>query len=143
FVMNWLEQRLSDQGMHIEQLVQSESQQQAADQLSIGNSIVSLRFLASMDWREFVETLSIVEHTLRGDPADVYADMDFATRDRYRHVVERVAKQSPLEQEQVAAKAVELARQAHQERGPRDCQAHVGYWLIDEGLPVLEKACSK
>ena len=40
----------------IEQLVQAESQQQAADQVSISNSIGSLRFLGAMDWREFVET---------------------------------------------------------------------------------------
>ena len=37
-----------------------------------------------MDWKEFVETLSGVEETLRSDPAAVYAGMDFATRDRYR-----------------------------------------------------------
>jgi len=37
--------------------VQSENQQQAADQLSISNSIGGLRFLDAMDWREFVETM--------------------------------------------------------------------------------------
>ena len=46
----------------------------------------SLRFLSAIDWKEFVETLSLVEQTLRGEPADVYGEMDFATRDRYRHV---------------------------------------------------------
>ncbi len=139
FVINWVEQRLSEQGVTIEQLVQIEGQNQASDQVSIGNSIVSLRFLGSMDWREFVETLSVVEHTLRADPADTYSDMDFATRDLYRHVVEQVAKHSPRTEEQVAAAAVELAREAAVARGPRDRAAHVGYWLIDEGLPELER----
>jgi len=60
-------------------LIHSENQQQAADQVSIGNSIGSLRFLDSMDWREFVEDLSVVEQTLRTDPAGVYARADFAT----------------------------------------------------------------
>src|SRR4051812_21309524 len=83
--MSWIEQRLAENGLAVGQLVQIESQNQAADQVSIGNSIGSLRFLAAMDWREFVETHSVVEHTLRADPADVYQDMDFATRDRYRH----------------------------------------------------------
>src|SRR5690606_37962681 len=90
FVMGRLEQRLGEQGTTVEQLVATESQDQAGDQVSIGNSITSLRFLGSMDWREFVETLSVVEHTLRSDPADVYNDMDFATRDHYRHVVEMI-----------------------------------------------------
>ena len=75
--------------------MQSENQQQAADQVSISNSIGSLRFLGAMDWREFVETMSVVEQTLREDPAGVYGRMDFATRDRYRHVVEKIAEAQP------------------------------------------------
>ena len=33
---------------------------------------------------------------LREDPAGVYAKMDFATRDHYRHVVEKLAKRTDL-----------------------------------------------
>ncbi len=63
--LTWIEQRLSESGLTIEQLVQAENQQQAADQVSLSNSIGSLRFLGAMDWREFVETMSAVE----ADPA--------------------------------------------------------------------------
>jgi cyclic beta-1,2-glucan synthetase len=70
--LTWIEQRLSESGLTIEQLVQSENQQQAADQVSISNSIGSLRVLGAMDWRDFVETTSVVERTLREDPAGVY-----------------------------------------------------------------------
>ena len=66
--LTWIEQRLAESGLTIEQLVQSENQQQAADQVSISNSIGSLRVLGAMDWREFVETMSVVEQTLREDP---------------------------------------------------------------------------
>jgi cyclic beta-1,2-glucan synthetase len=55
--MNWLEQQLAETNHTAEQLIQLESQNQAADQLSMSNSIGSLRFLSAMDWREFVETL--------------------------------------------------------------------------------------
>ncbi len=68
----WLEQHLVAHGLSIEQLVQLESQNQAADQVSVSHSIASLRFLSAMDWKEFVETLSLVEQTLRTDPARVY-----------------------------------------------------------------------
>jgi len=78
--LTWIEQRLSEAGLTIEQLVRSENQQQAADQVSMSNSIGSLRSLGAMDWREFVETMSIVEQALGEDPADVYDKMDFATR---------------------------------------------------------------
>ena len=68
---SWLEQRLVEQGLSIEQLVQVDSQSQAADQLSVSHSIASLRFLGAMDSKAFVEGLSLVDHTLRKDPADV------------------------------------------------------------------------
>jgi cyclic beta-1,2-glucan synthetase len=92
-------------------LVRAENQQQAADQVSMSNSIGSLRFLGGMDWREFVETMSIVEQTLREDPSGVYGKMDFATRDRYRHVVEKAAKSSPRSESEVARQAIRLAQE--------------------------------
>src|SRR6185295_17599073 len=75
--LTWIEQRLSEDGLTIDQLVQLESQQQAGDQVSISNTIGSLRFLNGMDWQEFVEGLSVVERTLREDPSGIYDKMDF------------------------------------------------------------------
>ena len=75
--------------------VRVEIQQQAADQVSIANSIGSLRFLGTMDWQEFVETMSVVEQTLRHDPSGVYGQMAFATRDLYRHAIETIARHAP------------------------------------------------
>ena len=138
--LTWVEHHLSENGLTIEQLVQSEIQQQAADQVSISNSIGSLRFLGAMDWREFVETMSVVEQTLREDSRGTYGKMDFATRDRYRHIVERIAKTSPLSEGEVARKAVQLAQAAAAAQGAGDRTAHVGFYLIDKGLPQLERS---
>ena len=137
--LTWIEQRLSESGLTIEQLVRSENQQQAADQVSMSNSIGSLRFLGAMDWREFVETMSIVEQTLGEDPGDVYGKMDFATRDRYRHVVEKIAKSSPHSESEVARQAIQLAQEGAARKGGDDRAAHVGFYLIDEGLAQLER----
>jgi cyclic beta-1,2-glucan synthetase len=131
--LTWIEQRLSDDGRTIEQVVQSENQQQAADQVSISNSISSLRFLAVTDWRAFVETRSVVEQILREDPAGVYSRMDFATRDRYRHVVETTAKQSGVEEGEVARRAVRMARENAAAAAPDARAAHVGFYLVDKG----------
>lgn len=137
--LTWIKQRLSEHGLTIEQLVQAENQQQAADQVSISNSINSLRLLGAVDWREFVEQLSVVERILREDPAGVHAKMDFATRDRYRHVVEEIAKGSGLPESEVARKAVHLAHEAAASKGSDDRTAHVGFYLIDTGLTQLER----
>ncbi len=132
--LTWIEQRLSEDDLTIEHLVQSENQQQAADQVSVSNSISSLRFLGAADWRAFVEARSGVEQVLRNDPAGVYSLMDFATRDRYRHVVETTARRFGLEEGEVAARAVGLAREAAANSSPDGRAAHVGFYLVDKGL---------
>jgi len=137
--LTWIEQRLSESGLAIEQMVRLENQHQAADQVSMSNSIGSLRFLGSIDWREFVETMSIVEQILCEDPGDVYGKMDFATRDHYRHVVERAAKRSKLSESEVARNAVQLASEGAALKGGDERAAHVGFYLIDEGLPQFER----
>ena len=137
--LTWIEQRLSESHRTIEQLVQSGTQQQAANQVSVSNSIGSLRFLGAMDWRTFVETMSVVEQELREDPAECYGSMDFDTRDRYRHVVEKLAQDSLMSELQVARAANALARQATLTGGADPRTAHVGYYLIDAGRILLER----
>ncbi len=138
--LTWIEQQLAESELTIEQLVLAENQIQAAAQVSISNSIGSLRFLGAMDWREFVESLSIVERTLQADPGGTYGAMDFASRDSYRHVVERIAKQNRLPEVGVAEAAVKLAHEAASQTGRAHRSAHVGYYLIDKGATQLETA---
>ncbi|MBZ5521256.1 MAG: cyclic beta 1-2 glucan synthetase [Acidobacteriia bacterium] len=136
--LTWIEQRLSESGLTIEQLVRSENQRQATDQVSISNSIASLRFLDATDWREFVETMSIVERTLREDPQGTYGKMSFATRDRYRHVVEKIARGSSSSEVDVAGKAIQLTQESWNKKESR--AGHVGFYLIGEGREALERS---
>ena len=136
--LGWIEQRLSESHLTIEKLIGSGNQQQAADQASVSNSFGSLRFLTAMNWREFVETMSVVEKVLREDPSDVYVRMDFVTRDRYRHVIEKIAKNSPTSERDVARQAVDLSRDALVKKSDDDRMTHVGFYLIDKGLSLLE-----
>jgi len=137
--LTWIEQQLSESSLSIEQLVQSENHQQAVDQLSISNSIGSLRFLGAMDWRMFVETMSVVEYTLSEDPAGFYGRMDFATRDQYRHVVEKIAKSSQSTENEVARIAIRLAGGGEGRVGGDGRENHVGFYLMDKGSALLEK----
>ncbi|NGY06632.1 glycoside hydrolase family 94 protein [Solimonas terrae] len=136
--LTWIEQRLAESSQTIEQMVLSENQTQAADQVSISNTIGSLRFLDAMDWRDFVESMSKVEHILREDLGGIYSEMDFATRDTYRRVVDRLAKRCQQSESEVARAAIDLAGQQACIDGDNNPGAHVGYYLIDRGLPALE-----
>ena len=137
--LTWIEQQLADQGHTSSEMLSFESQKQATDQVTIRNSIESIRILKETDWQVFVESVSYVENTLREDVNGVYSKMDFATRDNYRHVIESFARKSNYSENEIAKKAVELANNNFlKNEHPRKC--HVGYFLLDEeGRKILQK----
>lgn len=137
--LNWIEQMLGETGSSIERQVQLDAQQQSADQVSIGNSIGSLRLLSATNWREFVESMSHVEQTMKNDPAAIYPSMDFATRDNYRHVIERLARRSKHSEIQVARITINLSDEQKKLAADSSLASHVGYYLIGAGIPVLEQ----
>ncbi|MCS6852425.1 MAG: glycosyl transferase family 36 [Gemmataceae bacterium] len=138
--MEWLEHHLSRRNDTPAEVVRRAHQQQAANQVSVGNCVTSLRLLSALDWTVFFERTSLVELELRRDPAGVYPRQDFATRDRCRRVVEQLARGSGHDELAVARRAVELAR--HQvepvDGGRLHRSAHCGYYLLDEGRLRLE-----
>ncbi len=136
--LTWIEQSLLESGLTIEHLIQAESQQQAASQVSISNSIASLRLLGTINWQDFVESTSRVEQILQEDPSGIYPLMDFATRDCYRHVIEKIARNSRLSEDKIAELTVELAGARAEELTSEDRSAHVGFYLVDKGLYQLE-----
>jgi cyclic beta-1,2-glucan synthetase len=137
--ISWIEQRLSEKGMTSDELVHIENQKQAADQVSISNSIGSLRFLSSNNWRDFVENISVVENILRTESSGIYPMMDFHTRDEYRHSVEKLAKFSILSESAVARMALDMANKGFLDRPDYPRAAHLGFYLIGKGTKQLIK----
>ena len=140
-VMEWLEKELTRHGTSIEQVIHAEHQRQASTQLTVGNIITSMRLLSTLDWRDFFESVSLIEAILGQDPAGAYLKMEFGTRDRYRHVIERISKRTRSEELEVARTAVKLARNENGEHQSKR-NSHVGYFLVDAGLPKLEATFS-
>ncbi|HWN86765.1 MAG TPA: DUF3131 domain-containing protein, partial [Vicinamibacterales bacterium] len=132
-----LDALLSHRGETMEDAIRVDGQQQAAEQAAVANLITSLRFIGTFDWSEFFEGVSLVEQVLQRDPAGVYSQMDFRSRDRYRHAVEELARPTGEAQLLLALKSVERARQVHV-RAPDDRAAHVGYHLIGAGRRPFE-----
>ncbi|WP_339799823.1 glucoamylase family protein [uncultured Marinobacter sp.] len=145
FVQTWVEHQLLEQGVTAASLSEVAGRNAAANQISMANSIGSLRFIDTTDWTEFVESLSAVEQILREDPMDSggaregYAGQDFATRDRYRHVIEDLARCSQSSESEVALEAIAQARQVASTADCDDRRSHVGYYLVDKGRKSLEK----
>jgi cyclic beta-1,2-glucan synthetase len=151
----WVEHHLTVRGLTAPDILRWEQQRQAANQVSIGNSVTSLRLLSALDWSEFFERVSLVEASLRQDPAGVYAHQDFATRNRYRQMLEKLARGSGAEELEVSRRLMALAGRHQEGQPPADRNGsreketmavvsgaravnHVGYYLIDKGLIELE-----
>ena len=136
--LSWIEQRLSENGLTSQELVHLENQKQAADQVSISNSISSLRFLNTTDWRAFVEDTSSVEKILRNSEDSLYEQMDFHTRDTYRHRIEAISKNSDLPEDAIAELAIDCMRKCLHNTDHLAAK-HVGYFLVGRGKHLLEK----
>ncbi len=129
-VLTWCELQW---GQPVFEAIEQEVRRHGVDQSTIANGIGSLQLLARLDWRDVFEQVSLVDGALRADPSDVYRRMDFGTRDRYRHVIEAIARRSHATELEIAHAAIDMA-QAAEPPG----QGHVGYYLIDAGRPSLE-----
>ncbi|MEO8285519.1 MAG: glucoamylase family protein [Chloroflexota bacterium] len=139
-VLEWLEVELARAGSSPEEAVRAEFAGHSAVQVSVGNTISSMRVVLATDWADFVERHSAIEALLRTDPAGVYSTMDFATRDRYRHVVERVSRRSGKPEIAVTQRALQLAHDSKEAEPDDPRRSHVGYYLVARGVHQLRAA---
>jgi cyclic beta-1,2-glucan synthetase len=115
--------------------VESAADQHAPDaDTRVIHSILNLRFISSVEWKDFFEETSVLNQILLGDPAGMYAGSDFETRDLYRSIVEQLSRGSSMSEFEVARETIVLAASAGTAR-----DRHVGFYLIAEGRAILEK----
>ena len=135
-VRGWLERTLKES---LSGLNHREQNRQTKDQIAISNVFQSLRQLALLDWKPIFERLSHTEQLLRTDPAGVYPQTDFDTRDRCRRKVEELSRRSGRTEAEVAQCAIELAASAASRTTPDERRIHVGTYLIGEGKHELSE----
>jgi len=126
-------QRTELGGLPLSEIVRAENAQEASRSLAAARAFGSLRGLASLDTREVMERLSVVDEELRHDPSGTYMASDFETRDRCRQAVERISLWSGISERAVARMAVRLTQD---ELEPS--RRHVPYFLVAEGIATLE-----
>jgi cyclic beta-1,2-glucan synthetase len=127
-VQIWLERQFQST---VAEILVKEQAREASDRISMANAVTSLRDLSLLDWRELFESQNQVERILREDPAGVYAQMDFETRDRYRSAVEGIARRAARPEHVVADATIALAKDSDFP------SRHIGTYLIGEGRPQL------
>ena len=130
--LEWLDGELAKRSISPQEIIRQEHQSQAALNVSVRNIITSMRLVLELDWKEFFEAASLVEAALRASP--VYPDMDFASRDLYRHAIEDLARGSGVSELEVAERAVSAASG----KDPRST-GEAGYALLGAGRFAFEK----
>ena len=111
---------------------------QAADNLSVGNAITSLRSIGDADWLEVVSQTSVLTRLMLGSPA-FDAERD-DTRDLTLHAIERLAKKSGKSERAVAETLLGLMDHAAGETATEEPKSAAGYWLLGAGQSTLQRA---
>lgn len=149
-VLMTMDEHLKTHGTTTESMTQKEHNAQSITTVSIGNLIINLKYISSLDWSNLFSAASVVEETLNQDPDGTYPLMDLPTRNRYRAKVEKLAQLYNVSEIHIAREAIELAKAGlieNQIAGFTDLFSgrigHVGYYLIDKGQKALEKRQGK
>ncbi|MGH7307369.1 MAG: GH36-type glycosyl hydrolase domain-containing protein [Candidatus Rokuibacteriota bacterium] len=132
----WLDEQLAELGTSPDELVRVEHQRQAAMNVTVRNLITSMRVISTFDWAAFFESVSLVDELLRS-PSH-FGAMDFATRDRYRHAIEDLARRSRHSELDVTRRVLARATRAAGDVPSGDRVEDPGYYLISKGRRLLE-----
>ena len=123
-------------------VIQDEASHTEAGAELLKTRMRSLRDVGYADWFSMIEPLVMYDPILQQDPANAYKFMDFDSRESYRKRVAQIARYSDCTETEVAQAALTLAlesKEKHRVEDPRlrARRAHVGYYLIDRGFPLL------
>ncbi len=141
-ILLWLDKRLDAQGTTSDEIVRAEHQDQTAMTVTVRNVITSMRLMSAFDWHEFFESVSLVDEVLRD--GSLFAEMDFSTRDYYRHAIEQLSRGTAHSEIEIARRALQHAKHArakHPSEAP-DRLNHAddpGYYLISKGRVEFER----
>ena len=145
--LQWIEERLAEQGTGADAIIQATHQNQGAMSVTVRNIITSMRLISAVDWTDLVEEVSLADDMLRA--ATAFGAMDFPTRNHYRSAIEELARGARLSELEVVQEvldnvgAVEHAalRGRHEpDARSTDRTADPGYYLIGDGRAAFEAA---
>lgn len=135
--LQWLDEKLTAEGLHAEEIVQDVHSTHTTANVTVRNIITSMRLMSSLDWRDLFEEVSLVEEKLQEH--SLYGQMDFMTRDKYRHSIEQLARGSKLSELEVATRLVAKTLNLENKKVENVKKLDMGYYLISHGRYEFEK----
>ena len=131
--LNILEEEVEKLGITVSDAIQKEHFATAIRKISMGNCITSIKKIQRINFLDIFEKINGVEGILNNDPAGIYENMEYKTKEYYRNTIKEIARKTNMSEIYVARKTIELCNQ--KKVGSK--QSHIGYYLIDEGKNEL------
>ncbi len=137
--LQWLNDTLLEIDLSADDIVSREHNKQSATNLTVRNIITSMRLILAFDWRDFFESVSLVNESLNVNP--IFRAIDSATQDQYLHALEELAKGSNYSELEIAQKLISIINEyQNQSANPiEERQTDPGYYLISSGRTYLEQ----
>lgn len=131
--LNILEEEVEKVGTTVSEAIQKEHFDIAIRKISMSNCITSIKKIQRINFLDIFEKINGVEEILSREPAGIYENMEYKTKEYYRNTIKEIAKKTNMSEIYVAKKVVELCEK--EEIGSK--KSHIGYYLIDEGKEKL------
>ncbi|HEX8923119.1 MAG TPA: hypothetical protein VF828_00105, partial [Patescibacteria group bacterium] len=96
--------------------------------------VTNLRYLDSIDWKIFFESVSRLERLLALDPDGTYPRMTMESKEIYRHTIEQLARFSHLSEIEIARLLIDKAKKSVS--APEN---HIGYYLYPPQISEFKK----
>jgi cellobiose phosphorylase len=140
-----MDEELEKFGTNTENIAQIEHKSQAVSAVSMGNCVVSLKYISKINWGDLFEATSFVHKILMEDPEGIYEKMDINSKNYYRSQIEKIATMYGVSELHIAKEAISLAKKAHLDEKEKTenenkyrRRSHVGYYLFGKGQTELE-----
>ena len=130
-----LEEEVEKTGTTVSEVIKREHFNIAINKISIGNAITSIKKVQRINFLEIFEKINGVEEILKQDPAKVYENMDYKTKEDYRNKIKQISKKTKVSEMYIAKKLLELAK----EGSLTSKKSHIGYYLQKENINILYK----
>ena len=135
-----LNEQVEYTGTTVSEIIRKEHFHIATIKNSLGNSVISIKNVNRINFKELFENLNKVEEILSKDPVNIFDKMTQDTKDMYLKVITDLSKKTGISEIYIASRIILLCnRYKNIDKSNLKIyrKAHVGYYLIDNGLDEL------
>ena len=136
-----LEKQVNRLGTSLDDIVQKQHLYVATLKIQIGVNITSIKAINRISFQKIFEKTNKAEELLNSDPSGVFAKQTDDTKDLYRKIIKKLSSKTQISEIYITEEILKLAYRYKNSKNLQDMKkAHVGYYLIDDGIYELKES---